>query len=253
VLNRRIGVWVVVVLAFVALTTSGCVTVGEHERIKKEIKKELEDTRNALGLKDQQIDELGKDKATYVNKVHELQNKNLSNEQDLAAKNTEIERLREQLKALENTPKESTTSGLDMTNDFGIEVYQPDNLVGVGLRLPDQVLFDSGSTTIKDQGKQALNLVISKLRTGDSLIQVIGHTDSDPVKKTIAQNPLGNVQLSTRRALAVFDYLRKNGINEKRMSVAGFGPHNPLVDNTSSDNKMRNRRVEIVMTPPSKK
>lgn len=246
--NRRIGVWVVAVLAFVVLTTSGCVTVGEHERVKKE----LEGLKNGLSMKDKQIEELGKDKAVYENRVHELQNKNLNNEQDLAAKSSEIEKLRDQLKALENSSKSATGAGLGK-NDFGMEIYKPNNPVGVGIRLPDEILFDSGSTVIKDRGKQALNLVISNIRSTDSDIQVIGHTDSDPVKKTIAKNPFGNIQLSTRRALAVFDYLRKNGIPEERMSVAGFGPNHPLVKETSSNNKMRNRRVEIVLTPPRKK
>ena len=45
--------------------------------------------------------------------------------------------------------------------------------------------------------------------------------------------------------MSVLEYLREKGVSEKRMHVTGFGPHRPLVANTSPENKQRNRRVEI--------
>jgi flagellar motor protein MotB len=85
------------------------------------------------------------------------------------------------------------------------------------------------------------------LRNIKKKIAIAGHTDTDPVVKTAKKYPYGNIQLSSMRAIAVYDYLKKKGVPERRMSTQGFGPNDPLVENTSAENKRRNRRVEIII------
>ena len=78
-------------------------------------------------------------------------------------------------------------------------------------------------------------------------IWVRGHTDNDPVKKpaTIEKFPHGNLQLSAARAVEVAALLADNGIPQDRLVVAGFGPTEPVAPNDQSENKRKNRRVEI--------
>ncbi len=57
---------------------------------------------------------------------------------------------------------------------------------------------------------------------------------------------------SRNRAAAVRDYLITRGIDPNKVSLVGFGSTKPLVDNTNSENRANNRRVEIIIQPTSK-
>ena len=120
---------------------------------------------------------------------------------------------------------------------------------GWGLRLPDSIVFRSGSSEISADGRELLLRMAKEIGAQPYMrLWVRGHTDSDPVKRpeTKQKYPLGNIQLSVDRALQVGDLLRTaGGLAEEKMVVAGFGPNQPLVPNTSPENKQKNRRVEI--------
>mgnify|MGYP003574463458 FL=1 len=121
---------------------------------------------------------------------------------------------------------------------------------GVGYRfvLHEQVLFETGSSGLSEKGQKVLGSVADALRGGSDAIHIEGHTDDVPVAKaeTLQKYPRGNIELSTERALAVWEWLVKSGqLREARMSVTGYGPHKPRVPNTSDQNRFRNRRVEI--------
>jgi len=77
-------------------------------------------------------------------------------------------------------------------------------------------------------------------------IDVYGHTDSGGSEKK-------NLDLTQRRALAVAVYLAKQGIDEKRLSVTGFGASRPVSPNTTAEGRVANRRIEIQLSPVSTK
>jgi len=120
---------------------------------------------------------------------------------------------------------------------------------GYGYRLKDEVLFDSGSAAILDEGQSVLKRVATDIGTRSyERIWVRGHTDSDPVKRkeTLEKFPHGNLQLSSSRAIEVAAFLiAEGGLDASRVIVAGFGSVDPVAKNDSSANKRRNRRVEI--------
>jgi len=78
----------------------------------------------------------------------------------------------------------------------------------------------------------------------DQTIQIIveGHTDSDG-----SQNL--NWSLSTERALAVVEVLVESKINPERIIASGRGQFHPLLQNTNEENKSKNRRTEIILSP----
>lgn len=127
---------------------------------------------------------------------------------------------------------------------------------GYGVRVTDAVLFDSGSSEIKPEGRDLLNKVAGEIASQPfERIWVRGHTDNDPVTKpaTVERFPHGNLQLSAARAIEVAALLSENGIPQNRLVVAGFGPSEPVAANDQADNKRKNRRVEIfVLQEPSK-
>ena len=76
-------------------------------------------------------------------------------------------------------------------------------------------------------------------------VRVEGHTDSDPVVRTLDRWPRGNWELSGERALVVLIELRdRGGVPESMLSYCGRGPFDPVAEDTEVG-KRKNRRVEI--------
>ena len=53
------------------------------------------------------------------------------------------------------------------------------------------------------------------------------------------------MELSGKRAKAVYDYLLAKGIDKERLSYKGFGMLKPLAENTTEENRALNRRIEF--------
>jgi len=77
-------------------------------------------------------------------------------------------------------------------------------------------------------------------------IDVVGHTDTDPINKT-KDLWKDNWELSAQRALAVTRYLIARGIDDKMIRAVGCGQARPVVSNATATGKAKNRRVEIVV------
>jgi flagellar motor protein MotB len=107
--------------------------------------------------------------------------------------------------------------------------------------LASDVLFDSGRVTLKSDSKSRLNRIAQEIKKkyGSKEVSVIGHTDTDPIKKSKWQD---NWQLSTERALAVTRYLIQEGISAKQLAAVGRSEYHPI-----GSKKSDNRRVEIVV------
>ena len=69
-------------------------------------------------------------------------------------------------------------------------------------------------------------------------IEVGGHTDN---KGSFEYN----MQLSTRRAKAVVQYLIHGDIEENRLSYIGYGTTRHVATNDTEEGRQRNRRVEF--------
>ncbi|MCL4111232.1 UNVERIFIED_CONTAM: hypothetical protein GTU68_026483 [Idotea baltica] len=99
--------------------------------------------------------------------------------------------------------------------------------------------FESAKDVIRTSSFESLDSLASLLvKKQDWRLKVAGHTDSDG-------SASGNMALSKKRANAVKNYLNSRGVNEDRFTVEWFGESKPLVPNTSSANKQKNRRVEM--------
>jgi chemotaxis protein MotB len=112
--------------------------------------------------------------------------------------------------------------------------------------LTDKVVFASGQASLESR---ALPLIvdIGKIIAGNPMmnpVRVEGNTDDVPI--STAQYP-SNWELSTARATAVLEVLLHGGISPKRLSVAGYGPENPVASNRTAAGRSLNRRVDIVV------
>jgi outer membrane protein OmpA-like peptidoglycan-associated protein len=75
----------------------------------------------------------------------------------------------------------------------------------------------------------------------DLRFNIEGHTDN-------VGGAAMNQELSLKRAMTVRDYLIQQGVPASKIDVAGLGFSTPVGDNTTTDGRARNRRVEIVVS-----
>jgi chemotaxis protein MotB len=77
---------------------------------------------------------------------------------------------------------------------------------------------------------------------------VEGHTDTIPYIASAVL--LDNWDLSVKRSTSIIRVLTKDlGVNPAQLIAAGRSSYVPLVDNTTAENRARNRRTRIVVLP----
>ena len=119
----------------------------------------------------------------------------------------------------------------------------------VYVSLAEQLLFRSGSVEVDSKGVTALQQLAKALKDQKDIhIMVEGHTDNVPISKksTYMQD---NWDLSVMRATSITKILTKGGVSPDQITASGKGEYLPLAPNTTSENKQKNRRTEIIVTP----
>ena len=102
-----------------------------------------------------------------------------------------------------------------------------------------EALFDFDQSTLKPQGKAALDQLLSQLTGMDlEVIVTVGHTDA-------VGSDAYNQKLSQRRAEAVKAYLVTQGVETNRVYTEGKGETQPVADNTTAAGRAKNRRVTV--------
>lgn len=113
--------------------------------------------------------------------------------------------------------------------------------------LTDRVLFDSGRAVLKAESVPLLNhvaTIVENEEIATNALRVEGNTDSVPI--ATAQFP-SNWELSAARAGAVLQHLRRHGVPDARLSLAGYADRHPIAPNETAAGRARNRRVEVVV------
>jgi chemotaxis protein MotB len=115
------------------------------------------------------------------------------------------------------------------------------------LALGTDILFDTGKTEIKPDGKAALSEVADVLKVvSGRRFQVAGHTDIVPIK---TKEFASNWELSSARSLAVIRMLLEKGVRPDALSAAAYAEFDPAQNNASDKGRAKNRRIEIVIVP----
>ena len=118
----------------------------------------------------------------------------------------------------------------------------------INLKLPDEILFPSGSKRLKRGGRAALAKVAAALKSvEDREFLIAGHTDNVPLRKGVQFRD--NWDLSTARAVEVVRLMVKNGVPQTQLIAAGYGEFDPIASNESAEGRAKNRRLEIVLMP----
>lgn len=128
-------------------------------------------------------------------------------------------------------------------------------LVNAQIRLEDNKIvivfcsdtFFSGQTgtALSDQEVNLIRLAGSLVKYEHSEVSVSAHTDSMGAGTH-------NQQISEERANAVSSVLIHAGVDGSRIFATGYGEEKPIADNLTEENRKKNRRVEIIISPSKK-
>lgn len=217
---------------------SGCMTSSEQahlndvERKYERLGTEYVNLKAEAAQKDQKIKDLIADNAKLTEANRDL-----------------AEKLKQKLPYIEKEKivyREVKVNALDLPQG----VTAKDNRLIVAAN----VMFDSGQYKLKPQGQESLKRVAQILRDkyAECNFRIEGHTDDQPVEKSLKWGVRDNWDLSLKRAYAVFKELKNCGLKEEKMSIAGYGPYRPIASNKATADRAQNRRCEIVILPDIK-
>lgn len=199
--------------------------------IQKDLEKresEVKDVKTTLAKKEEDLNTLQTNLNEKSIRIEELESK-------INAQNTAMSTLKGNVtKAL----KDFTSEDLTVTEKGG-KIY---------VSLSENLLFKSGSFNLDKNGTEAiikLAEVLAKQKNVDIVVE--GHTDSDPFNGSGAL--LDNWDLSVKRATSVVRILEKNNVPKDRIVASGRADHVPLTENATKEEKAKNRRTEIILSP----
>lgn len=159
---------------------------------------------------------------------------------EVAASKDRLDQIKDKLRKSENASLLLTPGG------------QGEEFKKVTIALPSKFLFKSGGSELLPEAKVKLKEVAAALSgpADHSLIDVVGHTDSQPL---ISKTYRDNWDLSAARAAEVAKQLLANGVPKGRIQIIGKADQFPLFPEKNAqgsyieENLIRNRRVEIVI------
>ncbi|WP_371318072.1 OmpA family protein [Pseudomonas sp. PDM31] len=100
--------------------------------------------------------------------------------------------------------------------------------------------FPGGGIELDAAAKGRLQVMVEYMKADPTVnhIELDGHSDN-------GGNRLTNRDLSRRRALAVMDFFKANGIQESQITLRFHGERYPLAPNNSNAHRAQNRRVNV--------
>ena len=108
------------------------------------------------------------------------------------------------------------------------------------IEIRDSIYFETNQAVIRSVSFDLVNQIAAVLRARQDILRISieGHTDD-------RGSDAHNLDLSTRRAAAVVQYLVEHGIARSRLTSQGFGETRPIDSNRSRAGRANNRRVEF--------
>jgi len=169
-----------------------------------------------------------------------------SKEELLAEREQRVNELEEAIKRKDEATRLLKTKVANALKGFesqGLTVIQKNGKIYVSMEA--KLLFASGSTTVEQNGKNAL-IELAKVLEVEKELEIIveGHTDSD--KLVSPNHPKSNWELSVLRATSVVDILLSNSqMSPMQLMAAGRSEYHPV----DPKDKAKNRRIEIIISP----
>ena len=153
---------------------------------------------------------------------------------------------------------QQTYNSLDQAYSQLQQAYQGDEveirqLQGeLKITIKDKILFPEGGFKLNAKADQVLAKMAPTL-TGfkNTKVVVRGYTDNVSIGPGLRREGIStNLDLSSRRADNVVDYLVRKGVDQNLISAQGLGETNPVASNSNPDGRAQNRRIEVILVGP---
>lgn len=192
----------------------------EEERIAEE-KRKVEEQRLA---EEQRVEE-NRQKLAEQKAALDLESKRLAKED---AVNSTHDLIVEEAQDLSNSKEEIISNEIEpIPSSINKEVFE------------EKLAFEFESVEISDDAKQILNLIaIELINHPDQKVLIKGHTCN-------MGNDRINRKVSNQRAAVIKNYLIGKNVKESQIKVKGMLDSEPLVPNSSLENRKKNRRAEF--------
>ena len=254
-------------------------SISDEKRIEQELEIALL-KRNIENIEDVRIQE----NEISINQLEKMKIQSSQTFEQISILSNEIENLKNEIitlnMALEASEKEAVSKNLEIeilgkrlnkaltSKIFELQKYRSEffgklqtllgdrddiKVVGDRFIFESELLFDSASANLQENGKEKLKEIAMTLMETTKqiptninwIIQVEGHTDKRPISTALFPS---NWELSTARANSVLKLLLEIGFAPKRLAAAGYGEFYPISEGDTKDDYQQNRRIELKLT-----
>lgn len=261
-----------IVVATIALALASCGIPEEQylavvksrdslQTVVNDLQKQISELKGWVKNRDYTIEDLN-DKLKDLQETYDRLKSNSSSEvqgllseleqtrKDLDARERRLRDVEAKLRARDSSIsalRDRLTRALLGFRESGLSIDVRNGKVYVSLS--NQLLFNVGSTEIDKRGKEALKELAAVLNTQpDISIVVEGHTDIAPIAGKGGRFQ-DNWDLSVLRSTEVTRALTQEGVDPKRIISSGRGEFFPVEAVDTPENRAKNRRTEIILTP----
>ena len=148
----------------------------------------------------------------------------------------EIEKAREHARRLRLALKEELKKGDVSIQTEGMKVI---------IHIMENASFDSGMADLRPAFMPVLAKIADLIDNNSGEVTISGHTDDVPISNERFRS---NWDLSTSRAVSVaHELLRASELNPEKIIVTGHADTRPRAPNDSSENRAKNRRVDVAI------
>lgn len=131
-----------------------------------------------------------------------------------------------------------------------VEIRQLQGELRITIR--DKILFPEGGYRLNAKADQVLAKMAPTLSGfQNTKVVVRGYTDNLSIGAELRNQGIAtNLDLSSKRADNVVDYLIRKGVSQGLISAQGMGESNPVASNATPEGRAQNRRIEITLVGP---
>ena len=131
-----------------------------------------------------------------------------------------------------------------------VEIRQLQGELRITIR--DKILFPEGGYTLNAKAQQVLAKMAPTLSGfKNTKVVVRGYTDNVTIGAGLrSQGIATNLDLSSKRADNVVDFLVRKGVAPGLISAQGMGESNPVASNSTPEGRAQNRRIEVTLVGP---
>jgi len=128
-----------------------------------------------------------------------------------------------------------------------VEIRQLQGELRITIR--DKILFPEGGYKLDSKAEQVLAKMAPTLSGFKNTKVVIrGYTDNVSIGAELRNQGIAtNLDLSSKRADNVVDYLIRKGVSQSLISAQGMGESSPVASNATSEGRAQNRRIEVTL------